>query len=97
MTEGNVSIEICTNKQCYSDIECNEGGHNRETEMKYSTVQKQNSIPKPNSNHQVCTLPLLQSDNMSQSTGVSLFPVNNIEQEKVESQCIMEAEVYNYF
>jgi hypothetical protein len=68
MTEGNVSMEICTSKQCYSDIECNEGGHNRETEIKHRTIQKQNSIPKPKSNHQVCILPLLQSDNMNQST-----------------------------
>ena len=76
-------IENDTNKQYYSDSECNTSGHSRETEMEYSTVQKRNSIPNPSSNLQVCNVPLLQSD--------------NVEQEKVDSQCIIvEAEVHNY-
>ena len=86
-------IEIYTNKQSYSDTECNASGHNRETEMKHNIIRKRNSIPKPSSNLQVCNIPLLRSDNMNQSTQeVSSFPEDN-----VDCQCIVvEAEVHNY-
>lgn len=73
-------VENYTNKQYYSDPECNTSGHSCETEMEYNTIRKRNSIPNPSSNLQVCNV---QS--------------NNVEQEKVDSQCIIvEAEVHNY-
>ena len=89
--EENLSIDICMNKQCINNhsgieiAEYSEIGKNGETEIEQSTILKENSIPKSNSNTEISSHPLAKSDIKQASKEAMEIPLsNNMDQCKQE-------------